>query len=180
MCTEPFTRESLLPEPQGWSLNPASSCHFHAGPATPPPPQHLSAPHGGSLLFWRTAGRGLPLERAGSSAASGPWEGGGGKDEMGQPACRVMGWRPQGAAGRSKRTSSVGYLEVPASGSGPACRDTLSPSEFHFLTCITTMLPFSVTPSELLGQDLSLAAHRPPGRPPQPQICRNILSEHQF
>lgn len=86
---------------------------------------------------------------------------------MGQPACRVMGWSPPEGCGQEQKDELCRSISrVPASGSGPACRDTLSPSEFHFSPCVTTMLPFSVTPSELLGQDLSLAAHRPPGRPP--------------
>lgn len=111
MCTEPLTWQSLLPEPQGWFLNPASFCHLHAGPATPPPQQHLSAPCGGSLLSWRPAGQGLLLERADPFAVSGPWEGRGCKDDVGQTACRVI-WRPLGVEGRSRRKGSEGYLEV--------------------------------------------------------------------
>ena len=112
MCTEPPTWQSLLPEPQGWFLNPASFCHLQAGPATPRPQQHLSAPCGGSLLSWRPAGQGLLLERADPFAVSGPWEGRGCKDDVGQTAAGSYGgpWGPRvGAEGRALKDISRSF-----------------------------------------------------------------------
>ena len=154
----------------------------HQHLAAPPPPPAGGASFPGSLL-----GGVLFLEIVGPSAASGPREGGGGEDAVGQPACQVLGWRPQGAMGRSRRKGSIGYLEAPP---WPRPWGVALPAGTHsvlvnfILSCALLPCCHSLSlpahPSELLDQDLSLAAHRLPGRPPQPQTYRSIRSEHQF